>query len=738
MVLRRPGRGGKPLGYSRPGLWRDGIMRKYSNKKNSRRQHVGSSIIDRQFNLSSKSLFYGIVAFMLIIFGYIILEKMIAVHNNPIEVSKVGKSTTAHSLFKNHPPAQQWQHDSQLKSLKILPSTAKEVAKLNNKKPHLISKIIHDVNKEKEKLVKKESELLSDEGSPGKKTNAKSIDNIDRHAWKKEKHPKHKNKIKKKHRKGQPHISPAEYKIMFKKAVIHRLPHGVHPDSERAKLVYDELEAIETRIRKFYEEVNPERIPTIPNIMKKYIFPGDHHSMTKLSERLQEVYGKPAIRKYFVQDTTSHSEEEYGQDQLKAMQSQDLHVKLRLFFKHHDKFRMKDVDSIVGNGNNTITMSRLCKTFLLPTYSIVSIKKFFGLEEDWALYDSEDHEKIARAIALGNYKDDVPTEDAWQHTLKKSEKKLEEKYGKGNFKVDWESTNRSLHEMYLYGKGNIGRPDDPNDIVDQRIHRHDYIHRHFDEAAQKGHERDKIEKRRRIKELANNGECTFWQNVTFSPCFPLHPCQQVSEHTPIFYSKCFDRLGLKYCKKYGFAHSDPGCILMFGSSHHQAIDMMRAARENQRKAKREESIKQKAFDSMYRAPNEEEQRMALENSYVRSPGETNFEVKRIVHRMQKFYKRIGRLSPIAIKKSNNVTNLRRIARLYIDSEDLLFERLRKKYGLKKMFDNSKIRRRLLNLLDHTIYLTNHMLDKHYLDKGLTTRMLAAENTTSKTLDYLLI
>ena len=63
--------------------------------------------------------------------------------------------------------------------------------------------------------------------------------------------------------------------------------------------------------------------------------------------------------------------------------------------------------------------------------------------------------------------------------------------------------------------------------------------------------------------------------------------------------------------------------------------------------------------------------------------------------MQKFYKRVGRLSPIAIKKASNVTNLRRIARLYIDSEDLLFDRLRKKYGLKKMFESSKARRRLL-------------------------------------------
>ena len=79
---------------------------------------------------------------------------------------------------------------------------------------------------------------------------------------------------------------------------------------------------------------------------------------------------------------------------------------------------MKDVDSIIGEGNNTITMKKLCKNVLLPTYSIVSVKKFFGLEEDWSLYDSEDHEEIARRIALGNYKDDVPTEESWQINLK--------------------------------------------------------------------------------------------------------------------------------------------------------------------------------------------------------------------------------------------------------------------------------------------------------------------------------
>ena len=564
MVLRRPGGGtGR---QSRPGLWRDGISRNYinENKYSRRKRREGikndknvvssflSDLIDVQYNLSSKSMFYGITAFMLIIFGYIILEKMISVHNIRIEISNVGKTKNAQSLLKNSPPAQQWQHESQINSLKMLPHAVKETVKSNNIKSNLMTKIVNDVKKETAKLVKRESELLNDDEDSSKQTDKKSIDNKDRNSWKKEDHPKHKQKKKKKHHKGQQHISPAEYKIMFKKAVLHRLPHGVNPDSERAKLVYDELEAIETRLRKFYEEVNPERIPTIPNIMKKYIFPGDHHSMTKLSERLQEVYGKPAIRKYFVQDTTSHSEEEYGQDQLKALQSQDLHVKLRLFFKHHDKFRMKDVDSIIGEGNNTITMKKLCKNILLPTYSIVSVKKFFGLEEDWSLYDSEDHEEIARRIALGNYKDDVPTEESWQINLKNSEKTLEKKYGKGNFKVDWESTNRSLHEMYLYGKGNIGRPDDPNDIVDKRIHRHDYIHRHFDEAAQKGHARDTMAKKRHIRELANNGECTFWQNVTFSPCFPLHPCQQVSEHTPIFYSKCFDRLGLRYCKKYGF------------------------------------------------------------------------------------------------------------------------------------------------------------------------------------------
>ena len=249
--------------------------------------------------------------------------------------------------------------------------------------------------------------------------------------------------------------------------------------------------------------------------------------------------------------------------------------------------------------------------------------------------------------------------------------------------------------MYIYGKGSIGHPDDPNDVVDKRIHRHDYVHRHFDEAAQKGHLRDKELKRQRIADLAK--ECTYWRNVTFSPCFPTHPCSQVSEHTAVFYSKCYDHLGLKYCKRYGFAHGDPGCTLMFGATHY-IDEVRRKALETHRKAKREESIKRKAFEAMYRPPSEEEERVALENSYVRSPGEIEFIVKRMVHRMQKFYKRVGKLSPIARRKGQNTTNLRRIAKIYIDSENLLFERLRQKYGLKSVDGDStsKSRRRLLN------------------------------------------
>ena len=118
--------------------------------------------------------------------------------------------------------------------------------------------------------------------------------------------------------------------------------------------------------------------------------------------------------------------------------------------------------------------------------------------------------------------------------------------------------------MYIYGKGSIGHPDDPNDVVDKRIHRHDYVHRHFDEAAQKGHLRDVELKKQRIVDLAK--ECPYWRNVTFSPCFPTHPCSQVSEHTAVFFSKCYDRLGLKYCKRYGFVYDDPGCTLMFGAT----------------------------------------------------------------------------------------------------------------------------------------------------------------------------
>ena len=73
--------------------------------------------------------------------------------------------------------------------------------------------------------------------------------------------------------------------------------------------------------------------------------------------------------------------------------------------------------------------------------------------------------------------------------------------------------------------------------------------------------------------------------------------------------------------------------------------------------------------------------------------------------MQKFYKRVGKLSPIARRKGQNTTNLRRIAKIYIDSESLLFERLRKKYGLKSIdgkagSSTSKSRRRLL--IHHTL------------------------------------
>ena len=96
MVLRRPGGGtGR---QSRPGLWRDGISRNYinENKYSRRKRREGikndknvvnsflSDLIDVQYNLSSKSMFYGITAFMLIIFGYIILEKMINLNTDSI------------------------------------------------------------------------------------------------------------------------------------------------------------------------------------------------------------------------------------------------------------------------------------------------------------------------------------------------------------------------------------------------------------------------------------------------------------------------------------------------------------------------------------------------------------------------------------------------------------------------------------------------------------------------------
>ena len=662
MVLRRPGgwRDIDPRGTSGD----DGKKYRRRNRKHLR---WGSS-----FNIA-------IFCVLLLCAGYLVIVKRIDRKNaSPAKhISNPGQKMAKNvehllSMSDKKIPVNKWQTVSQTNSLSTLPIRAEKsqgvAIKKQTSKP-LMKAIVDDA-----KNLKSAGALQTPD---------------ERHSWKTEKHPKHKEKIKKKN-KDQRHISADEYKVMFQKAVLHRLPHGVKPDSERAKLVYDELEAIETRLRKFYEEVNPERIPTIPNIMKKYIFPGDHRSMSKLSERLQEVYGKPAIRKYFVQDTTSHSEEEYGQDQLKALQSTDLKLKLRLFFKHHDKFRIKDVDKIVGSGNETMTMYNLCKKVLLKTYSIVAIKKFFGVEEDWNQYDTEDHKKIEEVIASGVYKDEVPTEDQWMDTLKSNEKKLNAELGEGNYKVDWESTKRSLHEMYAFGKGNVGQSDDPDNPVEQRIHRHDYIHRHFDEAAQKGHLQQMRNRKVHIAELAE--ECTFWTNVTASPCHPLHPCQNVEEHTPTFYSKCFDRLGLKYCKQYGFVHGDPGCPLMFGTQSHKVDQYIEDALERKRIAKQEESKKQDAYRAMYRAPDEKEEKLAVAAGINRTPQEMEFMVKRLVDRMKRFYGRVKVLSPIAAKKAENTTNLLRIARLYVDSEELLFKRLRSKYGLSDIH-----RRRLLFL-----------------------------------------
>ena len=628
-------------------------------------------------NRSWKHLVLGAAAFSCLILMYIVIIRNIGYPKN-IKSTPVVKGTKATTKMSGSSSTKAWQKSSQSKSLHPLSNTlssskTNEMTNSRNTVHHLVeekSLAAHKVNSAP--AVEEKSS-----GADGEKSHQSGSER-NRHAWKKDKHKKHTDKKKKK-TKLQRHISSEEYKVMFKKAVLHRLPNGVKPDSERAKLVYDELEAIETRLRKFYEEVNPERIPTIPNIMKKYIFPGDHRSMSKLSERLQEVYGKPAIRKYFVQDTTSHSEEEYGQDQLKALQSIDLKLKLRLFFKHHDKFRMKDVDKIVGSGNHTITMHHLCNDILLKTYSIVGIKKFFGLETDWNEYDSEAHKKIEETIASGIYKDEVPTEDQWMDTLKDSEKKLGKEYGQGNYMVDWDSTKKSLHEMYLYGKGNIGRPDDENDEVDKRIHRHDYVHRHFDEAAQKGH-LQQVEARKQ-HQIEISEECNFWRNVSFSPCHPHHPCQHVDEHTPIFYSKCFNRLGLKYCKKYGFEHGDPGCAMMFGAATHKADQYLKEALARKEIALHEEAIKNTALANQNKGPSEEERDAISKMKILREPGETEFLVKRITSRLKRFYNRVGKFSHLAANKAQNTTKLRRIARLYIDSEDLLFDRLRKKYGL---------------------------------------------------------
>ena len=95
---------------------------------------------------------------------------------------------------------------------------------------------------------------------------------------------------------------------------------------------------------------------------------------------------------------------------------------------------------------------------------------------------------------------------------------------------------------------------------------------------------------------------------------------------------------------------------------------------------------------MYRAPDEKEEKLAVAAGINRTPQEMEFMVKRLVDRMKRFYGRVKVLSPIAAKKAENTTNLLRIARLYVDSEELLFKRLRSKYGLSDIH-----RRRLLFL-----------------------------------------
>ena len=100
MVLRRPG-GGKQPTSKRAGLWRHGTRPGYTGNKYARRKRVGgtdysleslvSSITDAKFDVSSKSLFYGIVAFMAIIFSYVVLEKMISLHNNKMIDTSAGE-----------------------------------------------------------------------------------------------------------------------------------------------------------------------------------------------------------------------------------------------------------------------------------------------------------------------------------------------------------------------------------------------------------------------------------------------------------------------------------------------------------------------------------------------------------------------------------------------------------------------------------------------------------------------
>ena len=139
---------------------------------------------------------------MAIIFSYVVLEKMISLHNNKMIDLHSGHSNQfkegAAMLLKHSPPAKSWQKQSQLKSLKTLPASSKEQPKSGgkiSKKPHLVDVSI------KEKHVD-------------------SVSDAKRHAWKKEAHPKHKGKVKKNHHKGQRHISPEEYKIMFKNTKV--------------------------------------------------------------------------------------------------------------------------------------------------------------------------------------------------------------------------------------------------------------------------------------------------------------------------------------------------------------------------------------------------------------------------------------------------------------------------------------------------------------------------------------